>query len=399
MIRSVAIILCTALLLCFAGCTNESGSTNTDETSASTTEAPTISTDPTIGTAPNSTAVYESSMASVAMPLITEVQRSENVVIAYYTHQDISLTLPDADVAQQITLDMLNRIDKSRPAAEKVLSSAASDYTGNQNWYPYSYTITFSPMRLDENILSFFGTESSFDGSPRSIRNDLSVTYDLTTGEPLSLKKILHEENFADALCDLIVDSLSNKKDQLFPDYEKLVRDKFSTNVTVSNWYFSKNGLCFYFVPYEIAPYSAGTIVAEVPYSKLSGLMTDIYFPGEQLQTNGQVLVQKLDDFSITENYEQFARVSLVPDKDKLLITSDGSITDVRIIYDPQSPNSGVMESVILSVAGLGPTDAILLELDAEAAAGRIGIRFDSNGQNQTLFLTKTANGEYAFSK
>lgn len=395
--RFISIILCAALVLSFIGCAKEN--TPTSPTTATTTNNPTEITASIPDPTPGSAAVYESSMASVAMPLIMEIQRKDDMEIAYYTHQDISITLPDADVAQQITLDLLNRIDKTRPAAEKVLASAESNYNGQQSWYPYSYAITYTPMRLDENILSFFGAESCFDGSPRSIHNTLSVTYDLTTGETLSLKSILHEENFADALCDLIVESLRKNSDQLFADYEKLVREKFSTNVTASNWYFNKEGLCFYFAPYELAPYSAGTIIAEVPYSSLSGLMRDAYFPGEQLQTSGNIFVQTLDDFSITENYAQFARITLTQDEDKLLIATDGSVTDVRLIYNPSKPNSGVMEAVILSLAGLGPTDAILLELDAEAAAGQISIQYVTNGQTQTLTLTKDAIGEYIFTK
>ncbi len=389
--RLICAVLGAAMLLCLLGC--------------SRTPAPTdgLSTDPTEtqpstqgSTVQDPVAIYEAPLAAIAMPMVYEHQLSDQgTAIAQYAHQNVSVTLPDADVAQAVELDLLNRIDKTRPAADRVFAAAKADYTGQASWFPYSYSITFAPTRLDQNVLSLFGEEASFDGSPRSMNNAISANYDLTTGEALSLRAILHEENYADALCDLILQGLTEQKDGLFEDYERIIRSQFSTNVPVESWYFSDSGLCFYFAPYEIAPYSVGTVVSQIPYDQLSGLLKDAYFPAEKTNYSGAILTQGVTDTSVLEGYSQFAEVSVDSQADKLLICTDGSVSNVKLHYS----TGDAAEAVILAVAGMGPTDAILVEISMDHALENLSVTCDSFGQTQTLTLTQNADGSLAFSK
>lgn len=400
--RYLFLLLCAALTLCLCACQKAPDATTAGTTASS---APTVTT----GTTPtqpeqDASATYDAAMASVSMPLIVETEKAEDdSVIAYYTHQDVSVTLPDADVAGSITLDLLNRIDKTRSEAENVFASAKADYKAQSNWYPYSYAIAYQPMRLDQNVLSFYGTEGCFDGSPRSMHTGISITYDLTTGEPLALRGILHEENYADALCDLIIASLkSSSADTLFSDYESIVRAKFSTNVPVDSWYFSDAGLCFYFAPYEIAAYTAGTVVAEIPYEKLSGLLKDQYYPGESLVYSGALTAKPIapDDTKSLEAYTQFAEVAIDPDEDQILITTDGSVSNIHVNYTTEEAACGITQCTVLALGGMGPTDAILLTVNEDELDVRnITVTFDSFGQTQTLQLTKESTGVLKFVK
>lgn len=402
MIKYTSLFLCFAMTLCLWGCSKTPAPTtapSTTPSSASSTEASTLPTQ----TGADASTVYDAHMASVSMPLIVETEKTEgDSIIAYYTHQDASIILPDADVAEQINLDLLNKIDKSRPAAEAVLEAAKADYKKQENWYPYSYAITYQPMRLDQNVLSFFGTESSFDGSPRSLQTGISITYDLTTGDPLSLRSILQEENYADVLCSLIIEGLKNAAiDSLFADYENIVHTKFSTNVPVDSWYFTNEGLCFYFSPYEIAAYAAGTVVAEIPYEKLSGLLKDQYFPGESLSYSGALLAQVLsdNDAAALEKFTQFAEVTVDPDAEQILISTNGSVSNIHMQYKSEDGACGVSQCTILTLAGMGPTDAILLTIDEAKLDGRISITFDSYGQTQILTLTKATDDSLSLAK
>jgi len=398
--RSICLILCLCMLLCLLGCSQFPAPTNTPITAATTVPETTTATQ-LVQTEQEqeASAVYDAPMASVALPLTVETEKNDGKTIAYYTHQDISVTLPDADVAQAVTLDLLNRIDQTRDAAETLFETARSDYSGQDSWYPYSYAITYTPMRFDQNVLSLFGTEISFNGSPRSVHNAISANYDLTTGEPLTLRGILHEENFADALCDLILNGLTTDKDTLFSDYESIIRDKFFTNVPVDSWYFSDTGLCFYFAPYEIAAYSAGTVVSEIPYELLSGLLKDTYFPAEKLTYSGTILAQTVTDTAVLDAYAQFAEVTLGDGEQKLLITTDGSVSNVYLHYATGNAESGVTDAVILTLPGMGPKDAILAELSADFPLENLSISFNSYGQAQTLKLVRNADGTLTFSK
>lgn len=400
--KIIALLLCISIVA-LAACTQSPAGESTSASTASTSAQQTFSPDPTGDDAEElPSAVYEGAMAAVSLPPILEITRGEDEkAIAYYTHQDVLITLPDADVAQAITLDLLNRIDQTRSAADKVTAAAASDYSGQSSWYPYSYTIVFQPMRLDQNVLSFFGTETSYDGGPRSVYNVLSSNYDLTTGETLSLRTIFHEKNFADTVCDLIVSGLSAYgSDVLFSDYESIIQGKFSTNVPVDSWYFTDSGLCFYFAPYEIAPFSAGVVVSEIKYEALSGLLKDEYFPSEKLSYSGSILVQAISegDTALLEQFSQFAEVSMEPGTQQLLIYTDGSVSNLRLTYTPD-PDSGVAEMTVLTLAGMGPSDAILVEVSTETAVEDLSVSFESFGQLQTLSLQETDDGKLIFSK
>lgn len=386
-------ILCAAMLLCLLGCSQPPVSTDTPQTSGVS-----IDTQPSTSgdTQQDLVAVYEAPLAAISLPPVKELHYNDsNGVIASYTHQNVSITLPDADVAEAVELDLLNRIDKTRPAAERVFTTATADYSGQANWFPYSYSIAYQPMRLDQNVLSLFGAETSFDGTPLSLNNAISANYDLTTGTALTLRTILHEENFADALCELIISGLLAQKDTLFDDYASVIEAKFSTNVPVESWYFSNNGLCFYFAPYEIAPHSAGTVVSEIPYDKLSGLLKDAYFPAEKTAYSGVILTKTVTDTKDLESFSQFAEVSMDQPSDKLLIYSQGSVSNVRLHYTAENGS----EIFILGMAGIGPKDAILAELSLDWAMENLKITFDSYGQTQTLTLTQNEDGTLAFSK
>lgn len=393
--KCICAILCTAMLLCLLGCSQSPVPTDVPLTSTSTSAtAPQPSTQDE--THQNPTAVYEAPLAAISLPLVCEsAYNDSNEAIASYTRQNVSITLPDADVAEAVELDLLNRIDKTQSSADRIFAAAKADYTGQADWFSYSYSITYQPMRLDQNILSLFGAETSFDGSPLTLNNAVSVNYDLTTGTALMLRTILHEENFADALCDLIIDGLQEKKDTLFDDYASIIEAKFFTNVPVESWYFSNDGLCFYFAPYEIAPHSAGTVISEIPYDRLSGLLKDAYFPAEKTNYSGALLAQPVTDTSVLDAYSQFAEVSISSGADKLLIYTDGSVSNVKLHYR----TSDSEDAVILGVAGIGPTDAILVEISIDRAVENLFIIFDSFGQTQTRKLTQNADGSLAFSE
>lgn len=375
--RLTILLICSCITLCFAACTDN---TVVPTTSLHTT-APSYETS-TPTTVENSTAEYEGPLASVSMPVITEVKYSEsNIPISYYSYQNISVILPDADVAESITLDMLNRIDATVAAADNIHTAAQAAYTGQADWNPYFYTITHKVTRLDQNVLSFYGNETSFDGSPRSATASISANYDLTTGTPLSLGAIFYEDYSADAICDLIIEGLSSYSEgELFSDYTDIIHQMFSTNTPVESWYFSDTGLCFYFAPYEISAFASGTIISEIPYDKLSGLLNDVYFPVEELVYSGTVKFEPItsENISTLDDFSQFGEVVLEEGSEKLLICVDGSVSDLRISLKQDDHHNA--ETMVFSSSGLGSTDAILVEAPAETFSNLV-ISYRSNGE------------------
>lgn len=379
--KSILIVLSLCMMLSLSACRqNDTVPTTTSQPGTVATSEPTV---PSTTELP--TADFEAELSSVSLPVITEEKYDGETLVGYYSYQNISVTTPDADVAEGITLDMLNRIDATAEPAKALLEAAATAYNSQSNWYPYFYRINFNVTRLDQNILSFYGTETSFDGSPHNVSASVSATYDLTTGSPLSLANIFYEDYSADALCELIIEGLSEYTNgELFSDYKEIIRQKFSTNTPIESWYFTGSGICFYFAPYEISSFAHGTVLSEIPYDKLSGLLNDAYFPTEQLVYTGQVDCTQLsaNDYSILDQYTQFGEVVLKEGSDRLLVTVDGSVANLRILLDSEDPNTS--GSMVFATYGLGSTDAVIIEAPSDTWE-RITILYESNGESVTI--------------
>jgi hypothetical protein len=132
------------------------------------------------------------------------------------------------------------------------------------------------------------------------------------------------------------------------------------------NWYFSNKGLCIYFDPYEIAPFSSGVVTAEISYSKLTGILKDSYFPAETDPVAGTVDVMPFSEDAL-ENFSQLAELVLNKGGTKFLLYTNTAVTDVEILADDNDTlftDSATNESFRFLIYTLTPGDAIMLEAD-----------------------------------
>lgn len=343
-------------------------------------------------TIPNNTipsVTYHAPMTAVSVPLITETSYTKDGMILFsYTRQSMSLILQDPDVADDIIVDFLNRIDSCNATAKSMQSSAAA-YTGTDS-EPAFCRLVYSPIRLDEMVMSFYGTEATFDGRSRATASNLSVTYDLLTGNVLGLRDILSANYSATTLVELITEGLTQyaEDETLYPDYNDLLTDMFSTNTPVETWYFSQTGLCFYFNPYDIAPYSAGTIVSEIPYEKLGGLLKDEYFPAESVIFRGDPV---LTDFNVndTGKFRQFAELILHNNGQEKLLYADGTMLNVRISSGTWSADGKefMSEAILFAASALSAGDALLIQAQ-ESDLVNLCLIYETQGVTQQVPLS-----------
>lgn len=309
---------------------------------------------------------YEEPLVAISTPLITEETLSDDGTLIFtYSFQDINLTMDDPVVAESVMDDFMHRNDFSF-SAQPILDAAKASYTGQQDWKPYSCSIVYNPVRLDQGVLSFYGSETVDNGGPKSTSTNISVTYDLLSGKPLSLTDILIEGYSSELLINEILSVLEpmNQQGVLFADYEYIISDQFATNTPTDKWYFSNAGLCFYFSPYEIAPYNAGTVVACVPYSELIGLLKDIYFPAEQIEYNGSIsVVNSTGDGMIA--YQRITEVILQNDGDEYFLVPNGTALNVQLQVTA-SDNEDSSYTVYAATA-LTDGDAVMLQVDSSS--------------------------------
>lgn len=383
--RILSVLLCVCVLLTFTACApTMPGQTDNTPTTDATTQGTSAATTETENLVPPS--LYQAPMTALSVPVLSEESRSDDGTLLFtYSYQDFSLILQDPHVAETITLDFLNRVDFSNSVAKDVHEAAQTSYTGKSDWTPYFYSKLYSPVRLDQSVLSLYGSELLYDGSPRSTAVNLSVTYDLLTGKPIEeITEILSPDYSAEALYLLIVDALSEhaNKGILFTDYEYIISDMFATNTPIVTWYLSEKGLCFYFNPYEIAPYSAGTIIAEVPYESLNGILKDQYFPAEQADLYGTALMDTMAD---TADYSQIAEVILDSEAEQYLLHTDGTLFDLRleIWTTTEDSETASQDIAVFAAASLSTGDALVIQCTTETLA-TLRLTYQANGTTVT---------------
>ncbi len=372
--KILAVILCLTLATSLFGC----GIKTAQPTQTSTT-APKESEEPT-GTLPVSTdeVVTQMPMVSVSLPITTETLKAEDGKdIFHYTYQTMSLVLPEAEIADKVIIDFLNRVDSTASAVESMRANAQSHYVSGQEFIPYLYSLSYSPMRIDQGVLSLAGAHITYAGGAHTDTTCYAANYDLTTGQVLTLGSILKHIDKKDALKDLVLNSLANltKDVYLFEDYKDIASKRFEKDEsTDEDWYFSDTGLCFYFSPYEIAPYSSGTIVAEVPYGSLTGIIDDAFFPPERNVASGKLLEVPFEDADLTQ-YTQIAELIFQKETVKTLYYTDKMLQNLKISYT--DPLTGRV-TVVFATQHLTPGDAVMLEAPEDIKA-KLEISFKEN--------------------
>lgn len=397
--KYVAILLAVCLMTTLLGC--QTAPDNIPDTTAPTTAPTTASPETPTETLPVAVppTADQEPMISVSVPTVTETTSAQDgTVLFQYVYQTVSLTVPDPKVADKIIVELLNRIDETMDAAESILAMAQADYSAGSSWTPYLYRITYDPMRIDSGVLSLFGSAVSFSGTPHPEQTYPSVSFDMVTGEVLTLPGILAVDDTADALCQYVLDSLAEIKDEKYlrEDYVSIVEDRFTGDLSGdTGWYFTPTGLCLYFIPYEIAPYSSGVVTAEVPYDLLPGVLADAYFPPERQDATGEVLAAPFDVDAL-DSFSQFPEVVLESSGEKILLYTRSAVYNLRLeVGSPAYSGGFAPDYTAFAAYSLTPGDALLVEADLPEDAPRLRLTYTSGEETVSLLLTKDADGAF----
>lgn len=375
--RYFAALLCLAMVLSLAAC-----GTMPEPATAPTTTVPEPTTVPVTMPTTEPT-VPETTVDTSILPLLfttvitltTEVERAEDVQFEY-RYPNVRLDVLSQTVADKVMLDLLNRIDETRATADSILSSAGSDIL-------YFYDVHYDPMRIDPNVLSLYGTNSSYAGGAHPNHESTSVTYDLTTGNVLLLSDLLYPGCSAADLTPLVIDILDtiSQEQQLYSDYTAIVEERFGQGLDVEEgWYLSGEGLCVYFSPYEIAPYATGEVKATIPYEKLNGLMRDQFYPVEKSGSLGTVTAQLWNEADQT-GFEQFYNVSIDDQGEAILLSTNGLVYDLTLEYSSWDMDGMVFypSSTVFAASSLSYSDAVILHLYIPDVMSNMRLTYTTN--------------------
>ena len=330
---------------------------------------------------------------SVSLPITTDTFQTENGTLLFsYSYQTMYTDMPDRDVEDKIIMDFTERIEKTRTESAAVLAEAEIAYANNPAFSAFSYEIQYDIMRIDQGVMSLFGHIVQISDSSPMNRHLIAANYNMVTGDMLTVGSILYHEDTKDDLAALVIAQLDEREDiTLYDEYRETVAARFYRDEsTDEDFYFSNTGLCFSFAPYEIAPRSAGTVIVEIPYNKLTGIIGDEYFPAERTYTKGSMQIIPFDNAD-QDGYRYFYDVIATPDATKLLLTTESAVQDIRIyeLIWAKDGMSYTQKRNIYATNFLHRDDAILFEANFDDFRPNYLITYSIDGMTYAFYMNK----------
>lgn len=385
------VILCMVMTLYACKKDNTSAQTPTNDVNGNVTEP--LDSEPVDS---ENIPVAQRPLYSVSLPVITEETLAEDGKWIYArVYQDMELIGPEPAVADAVIVDFLNRIDAAMSEEKSILEAAQADYISGRLWNCYFCQIDFTPYRIDSSMLSMLGCYVSYSGASRPMTAYQSVTYDLTSGKTLTLGDILVEGVDAQKLSQLVIDALATQKDDIFlyEGFEDTVNTRFSKKISQdTDWYLTDEGLCFYFAPYDVAPYTSGLVSACVAYSDLTGILDDAFFPAETEESEGEISVEAYDSATM-DDFTQIAECIADTEYEKIVLSTDGYVQNLRIdtgSFTDFDRTEYQKDFTVFASASLTPGDGIVVQSPPHE---RLRITYQTTAGTHAYYIQETATG------
>ena len=388
----IFILILTMLL---TGCQKHANDIATEPITEPLTPAPTeeIAADPTeVETEAASAVEYsQQEMVSVSLPIETVVVLDDNGALIF-THksQNMQIINNDPTVAERIILDFLNRQEANRATMDTIAIQAQTEYSGSESWTPYCFDTLYSPTRVDYTVLSLSGVEFSYAGGNHANQMATAANYNMLTGEVLTLGSILYHQDAKETLIQLVIEKANAivEEAQLYPDYKDFITQRFAREESFDeDWYFTNTGLCFYFSPYEIAPYFAGIVTIEVPYSELSGVI----FPLEEDLMEGTLSCKFLAEADESE-FTQISDLMVSTHGDPFFIFAEGAVRNVTIESGvwTESGTEFIPDAVVFATYTLTPGDAVLVTAEIPDTMPNLRVSYRSGEVIHQVYITQS---------
>ena len=374
--------LAMVAVMCLSGCRSN------DQTSTEPATDPEITVSPTEAPGKTDITPINENMYNISLPITREnTYADDNTIIFTYSYQTMVPVLHDKDVAGKLIMDFTNRIEQRRSDANVVQAFANAQYQAGNDFMPLSYEIQYDVMRFDQGVLSLHGYILNTSDAAGSNQSRICANYDLVTGDVLTIGSILYHIDKKDDLAELVITHLEDREDiRLFDEYRDTVMARFQRDESVDeDFYFSANGLCFYFEPYEVAARAYGTVTVEIPYNELTGIIGDSFFPPERIYSNGDLKIIPYEDAPL-DSYDQFVEVVAKPESTKLLLSTDTTVQDIRI-YELIWSDYNQIKKNVCAINSLTNENAIRIEAEFNGERPNYIIEYSIDGKPNQFYI------------
>lgn len=263
---------------------------------------------------------------------------------------------------------------------------------------------TVSVERMDAKVLTLLYNDYSFTGGAHGSYGDTGYSFDLSTGNLLSLEDLSGDyESLASFLVDYMVNTVENDPELAqridLGLYEEGTgyAEILSPLLRQGSWYFDGQGLVIFSSLYEISSYAAGPIFFNIPYADLRGHVDDSWLPGEtegsgslELAAGGEML---------TDNTPIIDKLDVDAGGESLYLVVRGSVENLRIdkgeyvnsFYVTENLwNCGSMDNCALQLQCLIPEGMPNLRVSYDDAEGSHSYYLSHSGQDGSIILTDT---------
>ena len=200
-------------------------------------------------------------------------------ILAEFDYQTIILSAADAAQYPVLAEKLAQQNRESAAYAEEFLAwaedFALQGAADEEYFYPYFSRQEHMVQRADSTVLSIRTDWSEFTGGAHSNYGTVCLNYDSATGRELVLTDVITDMT---AFRKAVVDHLQ-QLDCPFP------LDHVDETIALYGgefdfiWSLSDQGIAVYFNPYDIAPFAAGRLIAEISFEQAPDLFHETYLP------------------------------------------------------------------------------------------------------------------------
>lgn len=223
------------------------------------------------------------------------VKNDENTEIFVYSYQQPVLqgSAPGVHIINTKLDNATTAFLYGSGGVEEMTVLAEMDW--QEQWFTcYALERKTSVARLDDAVVSFRYTDYVFNGGVHGNTYEYGMTYDMVSGEHMSLASLTDDEAGLRLVCRQHLLGVLTAED--FPHRESLI-EGFENHLdsVMKNWVLTEEGLQFIAQPYIITPYALGTLRITVPYEKIAHVLYEKWVPAEKGHGGGTVSVTQSD--------------------------------------------------------------------------------------------------------
>lgn len=193
--------------------------------------------------------------------IYSETQPEMKVYQFHVTWPEIDVSFDGADKINETMLEYVDHMAALMTEDEQWISEVGEEQglSFNSSFEGFSYR--------DDHYISFIQNEYEYSGGAHGMPYYEPFTFHLQSGEQLELADIIgnSEEELKEMVTEYFAQMIDKAPDEYWENAEEIVRESINME---SDFLLTQEGIQFYFLPYDIAPYAAGFPAVVVPFEK-----------------------------------------------------------------------------------------------------------------------------------